>query len=197
MVHNEVRLDLLQADAKAESNTLNRFFVRPWCDLNFAPGRKYPKLIIDVPQPENTTLLITALEKLVPMGLEVEQSVIRDKLSIPEPAKGAKLLRAPAAAATPLLAQATNQEQTPKKPAVLPDIVDNQVRTLETAVGAQLDDMVEQIKELLDTVSSLEEFRDRLIETYPAMTTSQLADAIADGLTAASMAGREDILRGL
>ena len=197
MVHNEVRLDLLQADAKAESNTLNRFFVRPWCDLNFAPGRKYPKLIIDVPQPENTTLLITALEKLVPMGLEVEQSVIRDKLSIPEPAKGAKLLRAPAAAATPLLTQATNQEQTPKKPAVLPDIVDNQVRTLETAVGAQLDDMVEQIKELLDTVSSLEEFRDRLIEAYPAMTTSQLADAIADGLMAASLAGRDDILRGL
>ena len=49
----------------------------------------------------------------------------------------------------------------------------------------------------LEGVNSLEEFRDRLIETYPAMTTSQLADAIADGLTAASLAGRDDILRGL
>ena len=29
------------------------------------------------------------------------------------------------------------------------------------------------------------------------MTTSQLADAIADGLAAASLAGRDDILRGL
>jgi phage gp29-like protein len=28
-IHNEVRVDLLQADAKAESNTLNRYFVRP------------------------------------------------------------------------------------------------------------------------------------------------------------------------
>jgi phage gp29-like protein len=196
-IHNEVRLDLLQADAKAESNTLNRFFVRPWCDLNFAPGRPYPRLIIDVPQPEDTKLLITALEKLVPLGLKVEQSVIRDKLNIPAPAKDAELLGIPAPVAAPVLAQATNSEHVRAKPAVLPDIVDNQVRTMEQTVGVHLNDMVEQIKELLDSVTSLDEFRDRLIETYPKMTTSQLADAIADGLVAASLAGRDDILRGL
>ena len=196
-IHNEVRIDLLQADAKAESNTLNRYFVRPWCDLNFAPGRPYPRLIIDVPQPEDTKLLITALEKLVPLGLKVEQSVIRDKLNIPSPAEGAELLGIPAPVATPVLAQAINSEQLPAKPVVMPDIVDYQVRTLERTVGTYMDDMVEQIKDLLDTVSSLEEFRDRLIEGYPAMTTSQLADAIADGLAAASLAGRDDILRGL
>ncbi|WP_064116758.1 DUF935 domain-containing protein [Pseudomonas fluorescens] len=195
-IHNEVRLDLLQADAKAESNTLNRYFVRPWCDLNFAPGRKYPRLIIDVPQPENTKLLVEALKELVPLGLEVEQSVIRDKLSIPEPAKGAKLLGSMAPVAAPALSQAVNREQTPK-PAATVDIVDNQVRTLEQAATNPLDDMVEQIKELLDSVNSLEEFRDRLIETYPTMTTNELADAIADGLAAASLAGRSDILRGL
>ena len=64
-------------------------------------------------------------------------------------------------------------------------------------MGVYLDDMVEQIKELLDTVHSLEEFRDRLIEIYPDMTTSQLADAMAGGLIAASLAGRYEILRGI
>lgn len=196
-IHNEVRLDLLQADAKAESNTLNRCFVRPWCDLNFAPGRPYPRLIIDVPQPEDTKLLITALEKLVPLGLKVEQSVIRDKLNLPSPAKGAELLGSPAGAATHPLAQATNSEQVPVKQLVVRDIVDNQVRTLETVIGAPFDDLIEQSKALLDQVNSLEEFRDRLIETYPAMSTSQLADAIADGLAVANLAGRDDILRGL
>lgn len=196
-IHNEVRIDLLQADAKAESNTINRYFVRPWCDLNFAPGRPYPRLIIDVPKPENTKILIDALKALVPLGLKVEQSVIRDKLNIPAPAEGAELLGIPPPVATPVLAQAINSEQLPAKPAVMPDIVDNQVRTLERTVGVYMDDMIEQIKELLDHVSSLEEFRDRLIETYPTMTTSQLADAIADGLAAASLAGRDDILRGL
>lgn len=196
-IHNEVRIDLLQADAKAESNTINRYFVRPWCDLNFAPGRPYPRLIIDVPKPENTKILIDALKALVPLGLKVEQSVIRDKLNIPAPAEGAELLGIPPPVAIPVLAQAINSEQLPAKPVVMPDIVDNQVRTLERTVGVYMDDMVEQIKELLDTVSSLEEFRDRLIEAYPTMTTSQLADAIADGLAAASLAGRDDILRGL
>lgn len=192
-IHNEVRLDLLQADAKAESNTLNRYFVRPWCDLNFAPGRKYPRLILDVPQPENTQLLVTALEKLIPLGLEVEQSVIRDKLNIPEPAKGAKLLGVAAPSPT---ATALNSEQM-RRPPVQKDVVDNQVNTLENATSAAMDDMVESIRSLLDSVSSLEEFRDRLIETYPEMNASQLADAMADGMAAASMAGRYDVLRGL
>lgn len=196
-VHNEVRLDLLQADAKAESNTLQRYFVRPWCDLNFAPGRPYPRLILDVPQPEDAKILIQALKDLVPLGLKVEQSVIRDKLNIPEPAAGAELLGMPAPVVSPALAQATNREQVRAKPAAVPDIVDNQVRRLEQAVAGPLDDMVEQIKELLDTANSLEEFRDRLIEAYPMMDAAQLADALADGLAAASLAGRDDILRGL
>lgn len=196
-IHNEVRLDLLQADAKAESNTLNRCFVRPWCDLNFAPGRPYPRLIIDVPQPENTKLLVEALEKLVPLGLKVEQSVVRDKLNLPAPAEGAELLGTPAPVAMPVLAQAMNSEQKPAKSSAVWDIVDNQVQTLEGSAGVYLDDMVEEIKALLDQVNSLEEFRDRLIEVYPAMSTIQLADAIADGMVAASLAGRDDILRGL
>ncbi|MNF45533.1 hypothetical protein D3C84_266710 [compost metagenome] len=195
-IHNEVRLDLLQADARALSNTLNRALVRPYCDLNFAPGRGYPRLLIVVPQPENTALLVDALQKLVPLGLEVEQSVIRDKLNLPEPATGAKLLRPAAPAAETPLAQAENREQ-PTKSVPAGDIVDNQVRTLETATAASLDDMIDSIRELLDSVSSLEEFRDRLIETYPGMSATQLADAMADGLAAAYVAGRYDVMRGL
>ncbi|WP_265535393.1 DUF935 domain-containing protein [Pseudomonas saponiphila] len=192
-VHNEVRLDLLEADAKALSNTLNRQFVRPFCDLNFAPGRKYPRLIVDVPKPENIKLLIDALDKLVPLGLEVEQSVVMDKLNLPAPAPGAKLLGKPVS--TPL-ATAANREQSAQA-MIQRDIVDNQVGTLEAAALVGMDDMVEAIRSLLESVDSLEEFRDRLIEVYPEMNADQLADAMADGMAAASMAGRYDVLRGL
>ncbi|MCY1390151.1 hypothetical protein D9M71_49640 [compost metagenome] len=200
-VHEEVRLDLLQADAKALGNTLNRLFVRPYCDLNYGPGRAYPRLIIDVSEPENTALLVTALKELVPLGLRVEQSVIRDKLNLPEPAEGAEILAPPAQASTtppapePLPTQrAANREQlvTP----VL-DIVDRQVQTLEQATAAPLGDMIDAVRELLDSVGSLEEFRDRLIEVYPEMTTAQLADVMADGMAAAHLAGRYDVLRGV
>lgn len=47
----------------------------------------------------------------MPLGLKVEQSVIRDKLNLPAPAKGAGLLEIPAPVTTQVLAQATNSEQ--------------------------------------------------------------------------------------
>ncbi|MBO2925438.1 DUF935 domain-containing protein [Pseudomonas asiatica] len=192
-VHNEVRLDLLEADAKAESNTLNRMFVRPFCDLNFAPGRRYPRLIIDVPQPENLELLIKAVTAFVPLGLKIEQSVIRDKFGLPEPAEGAEVLGAPAAADASV-ATALNRE---RPAASAPDIVDNQVKTMAEAATAPMGDLVEAIKELVDSVTSLEELRDRLIEAYPAMNADQMANAMADGMMAASLAGRYDILMGI
>lgn len=192
-VHNEVRLDLLTADAKAESNSLNRMFVRPFCDLNFAPGRSYPRLVIDVPKAEDLELLIKAVTAFVPLGMRIEQSVIRDKFGLPEPAEGAEILGKPVA---PGVSKAANREQQ-AAPVSAPDIVDSQVRKLEAAAEAPMDDMVNAIRELLDSVSSLEEFRDRLIEAYPNMNAGQLADAMADGMAAASLAGRYDVLRGL
>ncbi|PLP96019.1 DUF935 domain-containing protein [Pseudomonas sp. FFUP_PS_473] len=194
-VHNEVRLDLLEADAKAESNTLNRMFVRPFCDLNFAPGRGCPRLIIDVPKPENLELLIKAVTAFVPLGMRVEQSVIRDRFGLPEPAEGAEILGKPAEPA-PSVKTAANREQA-AAPIVVADIVDNQVQTLAASSAAPVDDMVDAIKELLESVSSLEEFRDRLLDAYPDMSVDQLANAMADGMVAASMAGRYDVLRGL
>ncbi|WP_110972153.1 DUF935 domain-containing protein [Pseudomonas huaxiensis] len=196
-VHNEVRLDLLEADAKAESNTLNRMFVRPFCDLNFAPGRPYPRLIIDVPQPENLELLISALSAFVPLGLRVEQSVVRDKFGLPEPAEGAEILGKPDTPAAPGVTTATNREQQRSPAGAVPDIVDNQVKTLASASAAAMDDMVGAIRELLDSVASLDEFRDRLIEAYPEMSADQFALAMAEGMTSASLAGRFDVLRGL
>lgn len=94
-VHNEVRLDILSADAGTLSATLNKQLIKPLIDLNFGVQKHYPQLTIVVPQPEDMALLITALEKLVPLGLQVEQSVIRDKLGLPDPAPDAVLLQAP------------------------------------------------------------------------------------------------------
>lgn len=192
-VHNEVRLDLLQADAKAESNTLNRHFVRPWCDLNFAPGRAYPKLIIDVPQPEDTKLLVEALTALVPLGLRVEQSVIRDRLNIPEPAKDAELLGKPLSPELPLRrSQAINSEEA----ATIPDQVSDLTEHLADNGQPKVDGIINQIRKLAYSAGTLEELRDRMLEVYPQMNVSQLADAMADAMVAANLTGRYDIING-
>jgi len=99
-VHNDVREDILRHDARQLANTLNRDFVVPFVSLNFGAQKVWPRIRLHIPDPEDLALLVTALEKLVPLGLKVEQSVVRDKLGLPDPAEGAEadLLQAPAPA---------------------------------------------------------------------------------------------------
>lgn len=109
-VHNDVREDILRHDARQLANTLNRDFVVPFVSLNFGAQKVWPRIRLHVPEAEDLALLVTALEKLVPLGLKVEQSVVRDKLGLPDPAEGkeADLLQAP----TPTVAPQPEPEPT-------------------------------------------------------------------------------------
>ncbi len=91
-VHDEVRGDILRSDARQLADTLNRDLVRPFIDLNRGPQDRYPRLALPVNDMEDIRTLAEALEKLVPLGLGVEASVIRDKLGLPDPEDGAELL---------------------------------------------------------------------------------------------------------
>ncbi len=53
-VHNDVRVDILEADAKALANTLNRDLLRPYIDLNFGPQADYPRIELEVPKPRGS-----------------------------------------------------------------------------------------------------------------------------------------------
>ncbi|WP_411832315.1 DUF935 domain-containing protein [Pseudoxanthomonas mexicana] len=201
-VHNEVRLDLLKADAQALENTLNRDLVRAFVDLNFGPGR-YPILKVPVPEPEDTRLLIDALEKLVPMGLEVEQSIIRDKLGLPDPATGkdVKLLRAPAQAAsgapdadhsvdaTKMVKQAENRERAPA-----PDREDQLAALLADAADPLVGEWIDQVRNLVDTASSLEDVRDGLLDLLPSLDAGKFAQVMQHALAIAGAAGMLDAL---
>lgn len=89
----DVRKDILRADAKQLANTLNRDLVRPFVDLNFGPQANYPRILLSPCDPENTAVMANALAQLVPLGgLGIEASVVRDKLGFPDPEPGAELL---------------------------------------------------------------------------------------------------------
>ena len=99
--HREVRDDIEVADAVQLAATLNRDLIRPLVSLNFGELALFPRLRIAREKREDLKALIENLSTLVPMGLEVEMSVIRDKLGLPEPPPGAVVLTAPAAAGMP------------------------------------------------------------------------------------------------
>ena len=99
--HRQVQEDIETADCKALAAVLNRDLVRPWMDLEHGPQKAYPRLIIARPQQEDLAQLTSSLGVLVPLGLRVQASEIRDKLGLADPDEGAEVLQ-PRAAPAPV-----------------------------------------------------------------------------------------------
>jgi len=186
-VHNDVRMDLLKADAKALSSTLNRDLIRPFVDLNWGPGR-YPKLVIDVAEPEDTVALVESVTKLLPFGFKVEQSGIRDRLGLPDPDDGAELLQAPSAM-LPAFNRALNRETAAPPPV---DREDQLAAMLAKEADPLVWQWVEEIEALVNRAGSLEDIRDGLLELLPDLPADEFARVVQHALAVAGVAGMSD-----
>ncbi|MDW7643441.1 MAG: DUF935 domain-containing protein [Desulfuromonadales bacterium] len=185
----EVRDDIRDDDAEQLEETLGRDLVKPFIDLNFGPQENYPALQLRAPKAEDVVALVTALEKLVPLGLKVEQSVVRDRLNIPDPdpkAKPEDLLAAQPAPAPPAVNRALNRElnreqDAPDAAAIIAD------RALDQADGS---DLAAAVERLLAEAESLEDVRDRLLALYPTLEIGQAGEVLGEALLVADLAGR-------
>ncbi len=92
-VHNEVRLDLRKADGRSLAATINRDLIAPFVALNYGPRVVPPKVRFAIEAPEDLVAYMSAVTSYVDLGGEVEASVVRDKLGLPDPKPGAVLLR--------------------------------------------------------------------------------------------------------
>jgi phage gp29-like protein len=195
-VHDRVAGDIEKADCKSLAAALNRDLIRPWMDLEYGPGGRYPRIKIERPKQEDLDPLISAIEKLVPMGLRVQASEIRDKLGISDPDPGAELLHAPMSpqmppigSPAPSLRPSLHGQQ--PKPAALPaDAIGD---TLAAETAPEIAKMAEAIEAMLDKARDLDEFREMLFAAYPDIDTSKLGALIAPGLVAAAAAGMSDV----
>lgn len=192
--HRLVQEDIETADAKAISAVLNRDLVRPWIILERGPQAKYPRIRIARPQAEDLETLANVLHKLVPLGMEVEQSEIRDKLGLSDPSPGAKLLRAPAqrlVASNELAQPALQAEQAgvaaPTTPAE--QLGDRLLEETEKDMAA----MLEQLEAMMAAATDLDEFAAMVRSAYPKLDSGAIAAKIGLALTVAHAAGRSDL----
>ena len=91
-VHDIVRMDIAENDGTQLQNTINAQLIIPYITLNYGVQKLYPKVIIKPPEPEDLQILTDAITKLVPLGLKVQESVVRDKFKIPDPDPGSDML---------------------------------------------------------------------------------------------------------
>jgi phage gp29-like protein len=95
-VHNQIRIDILEDDADQLAVTINRDLIAHFVTWNFGENAIAPRVEFPVAEPEDIAVMASALAQLVPIGLEVDQAEVRNKLGLSEPDAGATLLVAKA-----------------------------------------------------------------------------------------------------
>ncbi|WP_119035820.1 DUF935 domain-containing protein [Hephaestia caeni] len=194
--HRQVQEDIETADCKALAATLNRDLVRPWVDLDRGPQKRYPRLRIARPKQEDLTGLADSLAKLVPIGLRVQQSEIRDKFGLSDPDEGAELLAAPAPApeAARVSSGVALQRRESEAPAAAPTPADAIGDRLVEETRGDMGALLGQIEAMMAAAADLGEFGEMLRAAYPDLDTSAIAGKIALGMTAAHAAGRAGVV---
>lgn len=200
----EVRDDIRDDDAEQLEETLNRDLVRPFIDLNFGPQEAYPVVQLRAPKAEDVKALSEALGILVPLGLTVEKSVIRDKLGLPDPGEKAQpgdLLGAPAPAATPeaMAVTAANQERSALGTArnaeagAVPDAIDALAEEFLGDWEPLMAPLIDPLRRAVDEAQSLEELKALLLGLADAMDTTAMQTRLATaGFIARAMGDATD-----
>lgn len=106
-VHNEVRMDIRNADARQIESTLNRQLIYPLVMLNIpgADPRRLPKLRFDTGEAEDLAAYAESLPKLAGAGMRIAVDWAHNKLRIPKAESDDELItaqRPPAVGATQL-----------------------------------------------------------------------------------------------
>ena len=190
--HRLVQEDIETADCKALSAVINRDLIRPWMDLEFGPGGPYPRVIIARPKQEDLTLLSNSLQKLVPLGLRVSASEIRDKFGLSDPDKDEDVLRAPVAAPIAVSAETATALQA-KQPKATAHPADQIAQAMQAQGAPAIEEMVATIETMLAKASDLHEFRAMLSAAFGDIDSSKFAAVLAGGMAAAHAAGRSDL----
>jgi len=217
-VHNEVRKDIADADAKLVAATLNRDLVVPMIMFNRGPRAKYPRLKIGKPDPVDVKALTEAATALVPLGVKVSAVQIREKAGLPAPEEGEEVLQVAQAAPpeiSPTGAPAGTGVGQPPRSTPTPSLLaplkspsgrigvatatpngDRTPDAIDETVEGLLDDWVElvqpvlgPIEQLLASSSSLVQFRDGLAGQIGSMDEAAIAELLARAGFGARLAG--------
>lgn len=191
-VHNEVRQELRDSDLRQIAGTLTRDLIFPLWMLNCQTAgdpRRAPRFQFDTAEPEDMAHYSQHLPSLVDLGLRVPLSWAHEKLQIPVPEKDepimARVQPAPPVTEQARLAALSDQDK--------PDVANQFVDQLHKATEQPMTDLIDQIRNLVDTADSLEGIQQGLLALD--LNTDQLAEAMAEALQAAALAGRYELLQ--
>jgi phage gp29-like protein len=189
-----VRGDLVKADADALCEALNAQVVRWLVDYNFPNVKRYPKMWIRVEDEQDLKPLAERDEILVRTGLLIGQSYFYETYGIPKPEEGEAVVagtsqpesQPPVVKPTAEFAEAGNF--TPEQHAI-EDLVD----LVEVDSSAALGNNEQLILQTLQSANSFDEAIVALLELYPQLEVDALQDVLERSLFNAEMHGRSTV----
>jgi len=180
-VHNDVRLDIAQADARAVSGTLQRDLVIPFVDLNHGRQDHYPRVLINIEEPEDTGLILESASGLIAQGLRVRSADLRGRLGFSDPDDDDEVIGGAPVPAKEKTAIAQNRADADPYAGV-DDLEEDLSDDWEDVMGDALNKVMAEI----EGASSYDEARAAIVGAFPEMRNASLID----GLVTASIQAR-------
>ncbi len=177
-VHNEVRHDIARSDARSVAAAINRDLVRTYVDANFGVQERYPRIIIDVTEPEDTKAVVEGIKALADAGVRFKSSEARAKLGMSDPEDGDETFGgAPVADALNRHRIALNRSAEADPEDDIDDIVKDMLGDWEPTMEALLG----PVKDLVARSTSFEDLLTSLPKVFPDMSAAQLVDVLVKG----------------
>lgn len=211
-VHNELRKDIRNADAKQLAATINTQLIYPLLAVNrgVTDMRRCPRLVFDTQEPEDVKLFADSIPKLVGVGMRIPRGWAHEVLKIPQADQGDQdVLVAPApapatgaAGGTGAPGQGSPAEQDAARNKLklaalrqVPTADADELDTLawemlgewEETFGAELQGAIEKA---LEAATSFDDFSQALETALADVAPERLVDLMARGAFAARIWGR-------
>ena len=198
-VHNEVRHDLRNADARQLGATLSRDLLWPLLVLNRSgstDARRAPRLEFDLKDRADMTAMSTALPPLVKMGVQVPRNWLQEQLGIPLPANGEAVLVDLTSSPIAQLTRRHGSRVAALAQVLGPRYADQQA--LDKALAAvpaqglqdQANDLLTPLLDAINRGGSEAELLGALAEAFPDMDEKALTEALHRLLFVADTWGR-------
>lgn len=212
-VHNEVRHDILCADARQIGGTLTRDLCYPLIALNRGGASldRCPRFVFDTGEPEDLKLFAEALPKLSAQNMRIPVSWAHEKLKIPMAEAGEEVLGTAAAPEPPAAERAKEAAAvmhgmhgggrggkgtaalvaTPEAPDPTPASILADRLQAESADAWRA--VLAHVEQLVADAASLEALQEALLAAYGGLPLDDLREVMASGLAVAQLAGIAEV----
>ncbi|MBW2596635.1 MAG: DUF935 domain-containing protein [Deltaproteobacteria bacterium] len=192
-VHNDVRIDLINADTRAIASTIRTQLIRPYVGFNYGWDAAIPKYNGRFKK-EDLKAHADLLDKFADR-MDIPVSHVREKYHIPEPEKGEETLRSKTGQISASMENrhhyVAGHSSSARKENL--DILDMVSGRLGSDSDAYIRDMFDSIRKIMAKSTSLSDLKANLVDAFSGMEPTALGELISKAMTAADLVGRYEV----